>query len=297
VNPNHEHSPTESQAVWCDLIAHAAVRVDLASVGELRRQPGPPGIAAVPANFLKHADEQTVAGLSAIYHAIAAHDLQGVSFAEWGVLAAPRFLGRSAMIVSLQRYLAEGAWGVSPHMIPHRSLHALSGTISHALKIKGPNFGVGGGPVGGVEILLAAASLLARDGVPGLWVVWTALEPDGAMDLAGRGDPATLCRALAVALAPARTHGRGLRLRLEVGHTTADDRAECTTDYFYLETLLNELGPGRGYGRGVGRELGAGVRVVLDGAGHAPGTGKVEAACPPVPVFGALATASVEIKP
>ncbi len=260
MNPTHDNAPPGPRAVACEVLAHAAVRLPLAAVAELRRQPGLPGSAALPNNFLKHADEQTVVGLSALLHAIAAHGLRDIAFTDWGVLAAPRFFARSAMVVSLQRFLVEGAWGVSPHMIPHRSLHSLAGTVSLALKSNGPNLGVGGGPGGAVEVLLAAAAMLERCRLPGLWVVWTAQEPDGAMDVAGRGDPNTICRALAVALAPVRPDSPGMRLHVEAGHAPGP---KACPDYFYLENLLSRAAcePGRQ----LAQELGAGVRITLDG--------------------------------
>ena len=52
----------------------------------------------------------------------------------------------------------------------HRLLHALSGTVSMGLQIRGPNFGVGGGPHGPGEALLAAAALLQRGTLPGAWL-------------------------------------------------------------------------------------------------------------------------------
>jgi hypothetical protein len=263
LNGTHENAHTRPRAVACDLTAHAAVRVPLAAVGELRRQPGPAGVVALPNNFLKHADEQTVVGLSALFHAIAKYGLGDLPFTDWGVLAAPRFLARSAMITGLQRFLAEGAWGVSPHMIPHRSLHSMSGTISHALQIRGPNFGVGGGHGGGVEVLLAAVSLLERGRLPGLWVVWTAQEPDGEMDLAGQGDPNMVCRALAVALTPLSTGSQGPRLQLEIG--CAPDREHASAeDYFYLETLLSLLAAAGEPRQRLIQDLPGGVRVGLE---------------------------------
>jgi hypothetical protein len=169
------------------------------------------------------------------------------------------------MIVSLQRFLAEGAWGVSPQMIPHRSLHSPSGTVSHALRIHGPNFGVGGGPEGAVEVLLAAAAMLERGQLPGLWLMWTAQEPEGEMDEAGHGDPNTICRALAVALTPEHQYATGLRLHLRplLVQASSHDNA-FLSDYFYLETLLNRLGPGREPHRRVGQDLTGGVRVELE---------------------------------
>ncbi|MHB1423224.1 MAG: hypothetical protein ACYC3I_08530 [Gemmataceae bacterium] len=188
------------------MAAHAVVRVSLESLPELRRKPGPVPGEPLPTYFLKHADEQTVAALCAVYHAIHEAGLQTTCFRDWGVVAAPLFLGRAAMAAALQRFAVEGAWGVSPHLIPHRSLHSISGTISQALKIHGPNFGVGGGPGGQSEILLAATALLEGKGLPGVWVVLTGLEPELPPDEAGRLVPGT--QAVGQALALTRTGAR-----------------------------------------------------------------------------------------
>jgi hypothetical protein len=221
--------------------------------------------------LLKNADDQTIGGLSAILHAIAAHGLQNISFANWGVLAAPRFLARSTMVVTLQRFLAEGAWGISPHVIPHRSLHSSSGTISNALKINGPNFGVGGGLTGATEVLIAAVSMLEGLRLPGLWVVWTALEPEGELDLAGHGDPTTECRALAIALAPASSDPDAITLQVEASHGRLADADSATPrDYFFLETLLNRLGATGERGGQVSHHLDGGLQVVLQGRRRFP---------------------------
>ena len=100
------------------------------------------------------------------------------SFAAWGVIAAPNFFGRVSNAQSIQRFQAEGAWGVSPHLIPHQSLHGLAGTLSQALKIHGPNFGVSGAPNAGLDALLIAAAMLADGSLPGLWVVLTGHESE-----------------------------------------------------------------------------------------------------------------------
>ena len=126
---------TVETAVYCDVIAHGTLRVAADQFPTLRQKPGTvPGVA-LPAAFLKHSDEQTVAGLAAVFQAVNRSGLDAAHFADWGVLAAPRFLGRASMIQSLQRYFLEGAWGISPHLIPHHSLHSVSGTVSQALKI------------------------------------------------------------------------------------------------------------------------------------------------------------------
>lgn len=198
--------------------AWQALRVAVPDVADLRRQSGPPlpGQEPLPAAFLKHADEQTVVALTAVR--CAAHEGGLSGFARWGVVAAPRLLGRAAMTFSLARFQTEGAWGVSPHVIPHRSLHALSGTISQALRAHGPNFGVGGGPGNEAEALLAACALLAGSAreapLEGIWLVFARVEPE--LPPMENGTPATtsFVDALALALVPPDDPEPGLRLRL-----------------------------------------------------------------------------------
>jgi hypothetical protein len=173
------------------------------------------------------------------------------------VLAAPRFLGRPTMAAALTRFRAEGAWGVSPHLIPHRCLHSLSGTVSQALQVHGPNFGVGGGPGGEAEALRAALALLTGQRLPGVWVVLTRLDPELPPDGSGLPPPGSSCAALALALAPARPGWAGVRVRLLAGGGAGpndgnaspgagpDSRPEL--DLFHLQTLLERArraGPG-----------------------------------------------------
>jgi len=231
------------------LAADATVRVGLEALPELRRHPGPVRGEPLPTSFLKHADEQTVAGLAAVYKAIHTAGLQSTNFRDWGVAAAPRFLGRPAMAAALQRFQTEGAWGVSPHLIPHRSLHSISGTVSQALKIHGPNFGVGGGPGGVAEVLLAATAMLECQKLPGVWVVLTCLDPEQAPDQAGKPAEGTQCVGLALALTPIRTSGSRIRLRVVCGTpvreslvaSEARDALRSGFDLPRLEALLRLL--------------------------------------------------------
>ena len=121
--------PPGRVVVPCDAIAYASVRATPAEVREFRQNLILPCGERLSPGFLKHAEDQTVAGLVAVCRAIAdsPHAIQDL--ASWGVLGAPRFLGRIAMISAIQKFAVEGAWGLSPHLIPHRLLHALSGTI------------------------------------------------------------------------------------------------------------------------------------------------------------------------
>jgi hypothetical protein len=227
-------------ALACDLAAHAALRVPLEAVPELRRQPGPPFGEPLPATFLKHADEQTVVGLAAVHQAIHDAGLRG-SFRAWGALAAPRYLGRSASAVAIPRFLAEGAWGVSPHMIPHRSLHAVSGTLSQALKLHGPNFGVGGGPGCETELLLTGLSLLYGKQLPGVWIVLTRIGPEAPLGADGALAPGSFVEALALALAPARADSPGPRLRLRVRPAQQRASASPSGQAFGLSALVDLL--------------------------------------------------------
>jgi hypothetical protein len=288
VKPKQEQA--RARAVECDVVAHARVAVPLEALAELRKQPGPSSARPLAANFLKHLDEQTIAGLAAVRHAVHDHGLEGTDFTRWAVLGAPRFPGRPQMIPSVQRFFAEGAWGVSPHMVPHRSLHSLSGTISQMLKIHGANYGVGGGNSAADEVVFAALALLERRHNPGVWVVVTAQEPEGVLDADGHGPPEKSVRALALALAPARAGWRGLRLRLEM-----DGAAPPATrpDYFLLWAMLEQVGA-REAGRSVTRPLQGCARLTLEwarglaGAHGRPhfGPGSISAArvaCPGTP--------------
>jgi hypothetical protein len=247
-------------AACCDLLGFAAVCVPLSALPELRRQPGPVPGAPLPAGCLKQADEQTVVGLTAVCQAIHDHGLP-TDFTDWGVLGAPRFLGRAALALALPRFLAEGAWGVSPHLIPHRSLHALSGTISLALKAQGPNFGVGGGPGAEAEVLLSALALLHGGRLPGVWVVMTRVEPDRPADEGGP-PPHASYRALAVALAPARAERHDLRLRLLPGRG-----APVPFDQGVFGEMIDRASRGEGP---LTRSLGTAGRVEVSAPAEAP---------------------------
>ncbi len=135
------------RSVNCAITAYGAIEADADSIAGLRQSPNPPAPVTLAPNFFKHSDEQTIVGLAAVFQAIRTHDLAGEDFTDWAVLAAPRFFGRAMLANTLRRFAVEGAWGVSPHVIPHRSQHSLSGTVSQALRIHGPNLGVGGGPL------------------------------------------------------------------------------------------------------------------------------------------------------
>jgi hypothetical protein len=245
---NTSHDPTGAVAgtvVSCDVLAHGLARGTTAELAALRQNQE---VVPLAPSLLKHADDQTVAALAAVFGAVRTAGLDPGSFASWAVLAAPRFLGRVAMHATLQRFRTEGAWGISPHLIPHRSLHSVSGTISQALKIHGPNYGVGGGPGSWSEGFLTAAALVGDSQVPGVWLVLTGWEPEHAPTLTGAANPSAVCGAVALALVSARPDcdrpGAPLQLRVRMGPCAPGQPAPGTAvNPVNLETLLHALRP------------------------------------------------------
>jgi hypothetical protein len=196
----------------CDVVAQARLRVPWSGVAELRRQPPALPRGEPPSSLLKHADEQTVVILAALAQAIRDHGLQGTDFSDWSVLASPRYPGRAPLVGSIARFKAESAWGVSPHLIPHRSLHSTSGTVSHALKTHGPNFGVAGSPGSCAELLLNAAALLSSGQAPALWLLFSRVEPEAELDPSGNHLVPVDVEAVVLALAVNAPSAAGFRL-------------------------------------------------------------------------------------
>jgi hypothetical protein len=213
-------------AVRSHVAGWAAYRFSAAELPSLRQKPGLFLGAPLPPSSLKHSDEQTIAGLVAVSRAIDKHGLNHVDFRSWGVIAAPRYLGRATLAVALARFATEGAWGISPHLIPHRSLHSPSGTISQVLKINGPNYGVGGGADGAAEALVTASAMLADGEVPGLWLVLTGFDPELVPTNPGAEEaplPSSDCIAVALALVAAEKQDMGLCLSVGAGDTGPQD--------------------------------------------------------------------------
>jgi hypothetical protein len=180
-------------------VALGAAEAPLEAVAGLRRTLGPPGQAPFPATFLKASEEQTVLALAAVGRAIEGCGLLGEPLTDWGVVAAPRSLGRLAAAEALHKFEQGGAWKVSPFVIPHHSLHSVSGTVSQAFRMYGPNFGVGGNGGAVVEGFLTALTLLDEGRLPGLWLVLSECEPEPVPDRQARNTVPVVCRALALA--------------------------------------------------------------------------------------------------
>lgn len=196
----------------CTVANYAVVDVPLESIAALRENPGSAAGPSLPPRFLRYADEQTVVGLAAVLRAMALPPLVGTDFTHWGVLAAPRLLGRLGGAATLKKFSQQGAAAISPHVIPQNSLHAISSAISVALGMHGPNFGIGGGPESLDEGLLVAITCLSRTQVPGVWLVLTRWDIEPIPDGQGGSLSPVNCGAVALALVPRMRGGAYLRL-------------------------------------------------------------------------------------
>jgi hypothetical protein len=213
--------PALETTVRCRVAACAALRGDAETIAQWRKQPVVIGAEKMPISFLKHSEDQTILALKTVLHAIELHGRSDWSFADWGVIAAPNLFGRVSIAQTIQRYQQEGAWGVSPHLIPHQSLHAMSGTISQALKIYGPNFGISGGPNAGPDAFLIAGAMMVDGQLPGMWLVLTGYQSEWIPALDGRPTTAPMCQAVALALIPGEPNAAGLHLSLGQVRTDA----------------------------------------------------------------------------
>lgn len=238
-----EHDQSLERRDGCPILAHAVARASLEEIATLRKTPGPPGSPRLSPSILKHADEQTVLALSAVLHAQARFRLDGVTDPAWGVIAAPRYLGRLQTMFHIDRYRRQGASTVSPLIIPHLSLHSTSGTISLAMGLRGPNFGVGGAHGHLAEGLLSALTL-ADENLPGAWLVATAWNPEPIPDVSKNSLVPVQGRAVALALDYSGRAGLNPLGTLRFSSATVDSTAEA--DLFDLARFLDEpIVPGR----------------------------------------------------
>lgn len=197
-------------AIEARVLGFAAVRAWPEELDRYRKQPTPNAPAAFSPSLLRHSENQTVAAVWATCAAAAQRD--AVTYTNWGVIAAPCLMGRAANAASLEQFAREGPWGISPHLIPHHSLHAISGAISQIFQTHGPNFGVGNGPSSGADAWLTAATLLSEGVVPGLWLVIVGTTEEYLPALAGA--PANRVQYEAAALALGTGDGSGMHLRI-----------------------------------------------------------------------------------
>jgi hypothetical protein len=236
----------------CRVSAWSVLRGSAKAIAQWRKEPIVRG-GKSSLSLLKNSEDQTVLGWRSVHAAIEQQHWQERSFADWGVIAAPNLCGRVTNAQSLHLYQKEGAWGISPHLIPHQSLHAMSGTISQALQLHGPNFGVSGAPNASPDAFLIAAAMMMDGRLPGLWVVLTGYETEWIPAADGRPTQAPMCQAVALALTASLTPGpspggRGENLgeaaglHLSLGHGAAD----AVLPDFCLARLADALTPAAG---------------------------------------------------
>jgi hypothetical protein len=216
------------------LAGYALFRLAPQDLPVVRKRPGPvpDGWGRVPPSLLRYSDEQTVAGVAAVFSAMEEAGLDPGRLEAWGVVVASRFLGRANLAQALRSHDTEGVWGVSPHLIPHSALHSPSGTISLALGLHGPNLGVGGGMHAAAEGFLAALTWLSCGLVPGVWLVLSGWTPELVP-----GQPAWECQALALALVAARPAEGRPTFRVQVGPRSVGRPAQI--DLVWLAGILS----------------------------------------------------------
>jgi hypothetical protein len=184
-------------------------------------------------SLLKYAEEQTVVSLAAVLRAIRDFGLSEEKFTDWGAVAGPRFLGREAMTRHLDKVAIQGAPGTSPLITAYLSLHAISGTISQALQLHGPNLGVGGSRGNLEEALLIGLAMQQEQALPGVWVTASEWDPEPIPDDASQ-QPEPVCRALALALTQAGIAQPKLILRLVAGEDHRERASPTVADLMHF---------------------------------------------------------------
>lgn len=195
------------------VVAAGSAAVPLGQFPALRKEPPKFGDVQLPSHFLKHADEQTIVALRAIGQAIERHDLDPRQMTNWGIIAAPRYIGRLAGAAILDRFANQGGSGVPPHAVAQNSLHSISGAASIALGVHGPNVGVGGGPWSIGDGIVGALSMFDAWHVPGMWLLLTQFDPEPIPDANGNPLHPSVAHAVALAIVPGQAGESQLTLR------------------------------------------------------------------------------------
>ncbi|WP_254511146.1 beta-ketoacyl synthase N-terminal-like domain-containing protein [Anatilimnocola floriformis] len=203
-------------------------RMQLAEFAGLRRSLPAWAVEGTPGHFFKHADEQSMLAAQAVDDAIQRHGFDPKSLAKFGVLAAPRFLGRAAGEAVIRRYRRDGAQGVTPHIISQHSLHSVSGAISVLLGCQGPNVGVGGGPHVLDDAFVTLLTMFGQLDIPGVLLVGTGWDPEPIIDQTGNCTNEPECFAFALIAQPAGQERCG-SLQLRTESSAATTHPEITT--------------------------------------------------------------------
>src|SRR5207302_3070199 len=110
---------SRGSAVAVGLAGWATARASMEQLAALRKDPGLPPDQTLAPGFLKHSDDQTVLALAAISRAMTSLSRPTACYRAWGVIAAATLFGRYGTFQSLVNFRSDGAWGITPHMIPH----------------------------------------------------------------------------------------------------------------------------------------------------------------------------------
>ena len=212
-------------AIECGIAAFGVANLDDEQLAVIRKAPAAQMSIPLAPSVARHCDEQTIACLFAVGEAMRRLRATASDFEAWGIVASTRYLGRSFFSQSLAKFDREGPRNTSVQVVPHRSLHSTSSTISLALGCHGPNVGVGGAIDGEGQALLTAAAMRDEFALPGVWLVLAGWSPELNIDAAGQPTHAARCHALALALKPAGEVPGGLQLRIVPDHDAFEDTA------------------------------------------------------------------------
>ena len=253
----------ETASVTMAVVAAVHVRHSLEELTALRRNPGDRFQPAVAASWLKTQDEHSMSGLLAVSAAIRQHGLHETDFSEWGIVTASRFIGRRALLKSVERFTQDGPWGASLHVVPMHSPHSPAGALSLSLGSHGPNLCSGSGLGANAEAILIAVSLMTQQNLPGLWLVLSEWEHD--LDETDLDDPSrsAVCCATALALCPADAANPfgWLTVHGPTSVSLADDASDFQSHDAALQDLLMAIVIRDAEQLGVAVPLGGGLRL------------------------------------
>jgi hypothetical protein len=204
----------ETTEISAAIVAAGSAAARLSECAAFRKTaPAFPGVD-LPGHFFKHADEQTIVALRAVEQAAERYGIDTRELTGWGLVAAPRYIGRLTGANVLYKFPRGGTTSVSPHIVAQCSLHSVAGAASIALGMHGPNVGIGGGRFAIADGLVAALTLFETACVPGVWLLVSEFDAEPLPDEEGRPLNDPTCHAVALALVPGGSGASQLTLRL-----------------------------------------------------------------------------------
>ncbi|MFM7070209.1 MAG: hypothetical protein ACKO38_00240 [Planctomycetota bacterium] len=186
----------------CPVAAWGHATVPFAGFDDWRKANCQKRQSAAFAQTCKLGDEQTMVAAEAMFRAIDSAGWSGRSFEEWGIVAAPQFLGRLRMWSAIERYRALEVRGASPRHIPTVSQHAVAGTLSVIFQCRGPCFGAGGSQGSLLDGFVNASSLAAGGMAPGFWLAISQWSPEPLPQASDAENAEARCHAAVLALLP-----------------------------------------------------------------------------------------------